>query len=228
MYTKVLMVLCTISRLDIMFTLALRFNKSAGNNFERTLPMPTSFDTATVITTRSFDMTWLTVGGDKPHTRLNDVPAAVTDANLNTMRDALAALSNAGVAADNRTTKREIANADIEAYDEAYASARDRLILKFQNAALDIIEVSVPAPDAAYFGPDGVTAIAPGAADEALIFAAGVNSVLTVINTGGGTYSYMAGYRSPLPAGFRVRALPDIVEPEAGDVPSDAPAVGGA
>lgn len=191
--------------------------------------MPSQFGTATVITERSYDITWLTGGGDKPHTRINEVPTAVTDANLNTLRDALGALSNAGIRADNRTTKREISVGAVEAFDEMYADARTRLTLLFENDALDLKEINIPAPDASYFGGDGITAITPGLTADSpeLLLSNAIAAILTVINTGGGTYAYIAGYRSPLPAGFRVRALPNLGEPEEGDFPMDLPAIGG-
>jgi len=191
--------------------------------------MPSNFGTATVITKRRFEMTWLTIGGDSPKTAINEIPSATTDANLNAMALALAALSNAAHKSDNRTTHREVSTATLVAYDEAYADAKTRLILVFQNDGLDTKEVSVPAPDAALFGTDGFTAIEPGLDDPSpgLELTAAISAVLAVINTGGGSYAYIAGYRSPLPAGASVRPLPNPEEPGVGNAPSDLPAVGG-
>lgn len=188
--------------------------------------MPSNFGVGTVVTTKSQDITWLTVGGDKPHSKLTEIPSAATDANLAALREAVGDLSNAAVLQESRNTSLAKGSADVVAFDEAYADATTRLTLKFQNDALDIKEYNIPAPDAQFFGADGVTAIVPdaGGTDAQVLLQTAITAILTVINTGGGSYAYVAGYRSPLPAGFRVRAVPGTIrEATEDDEPSDAP-----
>lgn len=111
------------------------------------------------------------------------------------------------------------------AFDEAYPTVDDALILVFQNNAGTIQYVPIPAPDAQFFLPDGETVIEPSAAgsgaQQQLLDT--VNAILDVLNadTPAGTYAYARGYKE----GVRRRARTPlrITEPAGLDEPSALP-----
>lgn len=177
------------------------------------------------VTTYDTTISWKTVGGDNSSTHLTETPAAATDANIAALADALSDLSNAAIKKRRTTKSIEKSIALLTAFDEAYADANTKLVLQFQNAALDIKETTIPAPDASFFGGDGYTAIVPDDAgsDAQILLDTAIAAWLTVYNTGGGTYAYLGGFRSPLPGGASVRTLPGIAEPGVGGEPPPEP-----
>lgn len=111
------------------------------------------------------------------------------------------------------------------AFDEAYATVDDALILIFQNDDGDVQRVRIPAPDAQFFLPDGETVIAPtaaGSASQIQLFDT-IEAILDVLNadTPAGTYEYSRGYKEGVRN--RTRTPLGITEPAGLDQPGALP-----
>lgn len=178
----------------------------------------------------SFSVTYRTIGGDSPQSGLSGLPTTVTGAQYDALQTASGNASNAGVVKTSNTVGHQIADIEVVVYDEAYSDAKTRAVFVFQNDNLETLEYSIPAPDVTLFGPDGITILASdaGGAGMNVLAQAVVSAVKAVVNAGAtpGTYKYVRGYRSPLPAGYRTRTVPatnKMVEPGAGDLPGAGP-----
>lgn len=194
--------------------------------------MPPFPPAASILNKSSFTVTFLCAGGDKATVKIDDIDDTITSVQSINLRSALGRLSNGGVIADNLTASRSIAETQAAVYDEAYAEAQTKLVLVFQNEDQELKTIAVPAPDASYFGSDGVSIIAldggtPSAPPTpAQILYASVQSILTVLNLpdAEGTYALLKGYRSKrggkLP---RPRTNVTLSEPLAADVPPPDP-----
>lgn len=194
--------------------------------------MPPFPPAAAILSKSSFVVTFLCAGGDKATVKIDDIDASVTSVQTINLRSALGRLSNGGVIADNLTASRSIAETQAAVYDEAYAEAQTKMVLVFQDEDQNLKTIAVPAPDASYFGSDGVSIIAldsgtPSAPPTpAQILYASVTDILTVLNLpgGAGTYALLKGYRSKR-AGKLPRPRTNVVpvEPLAADVPPPDP-----
>lgn len=185
--------------------------------------------TGTPVSVRTVGVTFLTVGGDTASVSLTDL-GSVTDGQVTTLKNALAALSNAVTIATNNTNKVAVNPAAQTAFDEAHSTAGVKMVLTFQDADLNIRNIAIPAPDASFFGLDGVTVIAPddGAAEgtPARLLDTAISVITAIIQTDGGTYTYAGGYRSDRARKTRrPRILPSVAEPGVGDTPPGLPAV---
>lgn len=176
------------------------------------------------VATRSFTIEYLCAGGDKGATALDDLAVAVSGLELANLRDSLGALSNGVVVGNTYSELTSINQAapEVAPLDESFSSASTRAVLVFQNDALELRSISVPAPDESIFGDDGVTINRTNA-----LVAAAIADALVVINGGAagtGTYAYLRGYRQEnsrrLP---RSRTRKASIEPGAGVNPPAAP-----
>lgn len=182
------------------------------------------------VQSKTVTIEWLAAGGDKAATQIDGLNSGVLDASVPGVRAALAALSNAVPVGQTSSLKAQAQLGVDSPYDESYSSASTKMVLSFQNAALEVKNVSVPAPDEQFFSEDGVTVITPdsgataGSAPELLDNA--VSLVRNMLNVGGGSFVYIGGYRSQ-----RSRALPrrrnavPTIEPVADEPPGDEPGV---
>lgn len=154
----------------------------------------------------NFNVNFIGVGGDTSSTAI-EFEDTVTGAELATWRTNVASLSNAGVFKTNTNYSVEIPKYKAGPLDEAHSSVKEKLIMVFQNATLDVKEFSVPAPDSSYFVGDGITAVTPDSAaaagTPARLLASAVASTRLILNGGAaatgediGTYEYVRGYRS--------------------------------
>jgi hypothetical protein len=154
----------------------------------------------------SYNVNVIGVGGDTSSTGI-EYADTVVGAELATWRANIMALSNAGVFKTTAVLAVEIPKYRAGPLDEAHSSVKEKLILVFQNAQLDIKEFGIPAPDASYFVGDGITAITPDsgatAGTPARLLASAVASTRLILNNGAaatgddvGTYEYVRGYRS--------------------------------
>jgi hypothetical protein len=158
------------------------------------------------VETNSFNVNFIGVGGDKSSTGI-EFDDLVSSAELTAWRTAIASLSNAGVFKTTGSYHVEIPQYRAGPLDEAHSSVKEKLIMVFQNADLDIKEFGIPAPDASYFVGDGITAVTPdntaATGTPARLLATAVYATRIILNngaaaTGGdvGTYEYVRGYRS--------------------------------
>lgn len=149
----------------------------------------------------------------------------VTAPQIAAIQNSLADLSNAALIRRFNSVGDEIPISQANTFDEAYASISDKLVLVFQDGSLDKRTVSVPAPDAALFGADGQTAIAPDAGAAAGEPAKLLADAVAALEVGlGGTYAYVGGYLSTRSrAGGGLTFRPTIAEPGAGEVPDENP-----
>lgn len=154
----------------------------------------------------AFNTNFIGVGGDTSSTGI-EFADSVTGAELAAWRTAIASLSNAGVYKTNTNYSVEIPKYKAGPLDEAHSSVKEKIMLVFQNADLDVKEFGVPAPDASYFVGDGITAVTPdssaAAGTPARLMATAVAATRIILNngaaaTGGdvGTYQYVRGYRA--------------------------------
>lgn len=181
--------------------------------------------TGTPVASASTTVRLLGSGGDQAAVSIEHA-SSVTDGQITGLKTNIGRMSNAVPIKTTRSVINAVKITDQNPYDESYSSVSTKLVLQFQNDLLDTREVSIPAPDEQLFGTDGVTAIAPDASatagTAAEILGTGINTILAVINAGGGTWAYLGGYRSE---NTRSHRKPKTVRPSiepTGD-PGDAP-----
>lgn len=196
--------------------------------------MPPFPPAAAILSKSSFTVTFLCAGGDKATVKIDDIDDSVTSVQTINLRSAIARLSNGGAIADNLTAQRSIAETQAEVYDEAYAEAQTKMVLVFQDEDQNLKTIAIPAPDASYFGSDGVSIIpldsgTPAAPPTpAQILYASVTDILTVLNlpAASGTYELLKGYRSKRAGKLpRPRTVVTLSEPSAASVPPPDPGV---
>lgn len=181
--------------------------------------------TGSPISTRSVTVGFLAAGGDQASVQLADLNSAVSDGQVTALKTALAELSNAVAIATQNTLNTRVSIAAQNPYDESYSSAGMKLVLQFQDAGLNMRSIAIPAPDETLFGGDGVTAIIPDDAgsDAQVALDAAIDAVLAVLNTGGGSFAYVGGYRvERARSAPRARIVRPTVEPDGGE-PGDGP-----
>lgn len=162
---------------------------------------------------------FLTGGGDKASTSFPVNPAA-TPAQRTALRDAIGNASNAGMIAEVVSAAQRIAETAVETFDEAYAEASTKALFLFEDpATLETVRLSIPAPDAAMFGPDGVTVDPANVRAQAIVTAA-------IAYSGNPNLAIKRAYRviesRSLP---RPRTVPGFEEPGAGELPGPEPAL---
>lgn len=172
---------------------------------------------------RNFTINFLAVGGDTASTSLNEIPVSVSGAELANVRTALGNMSNAAIVSTYQSEVVSIALTNATPLDEAWASPGDKLLLVFQDDDQETKSFAVPAPDASYFGSDGVGLITPNGAaaagTPARVLADAITAITLALNGGAaadpaGTYAFLRGYRSRQARRIpRPRYSPTIVEP---------------
>lgn len=113
------------------------------------------------------------------------------------------------------------ANPANTAFDEAYATIDDALVLMFQNNTTgDIRPYQIPAPDAIFFLPDGETVVEPddgaAAGTGPLLLSVTIEAYIAIAGTG---WVYARGYKE----GTRKRARQPLPLAEPTGLPGDAP-----
>lgn len=161
----------------------------------------------------------------KPYSTSGVMLTTATAADVLAAGNAIGALSNARLmesSAQINSVQQNPSNPANTAFDEAYATTDDQLILVFQNSVGDIQNWRIPAPDASYFLPDGETVIVPdggaAAGTPELLLQTAIDALLTLM---GGTYVYSRAFKSGVSRRAR-RPLP--IEEPTGNPPA-APGV---
>lgn len=173
------------------------------------------------ITDNVYTINFLAAGGDAASVQVDGLPVAGVTL-MGAVRTALGNMSNAAVVATSSTIKTEVnpASAFVRVLDESFSDASTKAVMVFQNDALEIKSIAIPAPDASLFAADGVTLDSGNALVQAAITA-----ITAALNAGGAdTYAYSKGYRSTrsrrLP---RPRTVKTVVEPAIGENPPPEP-----
>lgn len=159
----------------------------------------------------------------KPYTSTGFRSAVSTPAQVAAVNATLGSMSNAR--AMNFYTKdgeEQInpANALNTAFDEAYSTVDDLLVMVFQNDTGAVEEWAVPAPDAIFFASDGETVVTP---DSAAAAGSGAelldNAIVAILAMMGGTFAFARAYKNK--SGRRSRQPLPLAEPTGN--PGDAP-----
>lgn len=165
-------------------------------------------------TARSFTVSMLAAGGDDASVQIADVPIDVDGVALALARTAIGNLTNAAVVKTTVSETVEVAPTRVNPLDESYASASTKLVITFQDNDLEIRSLAIPAPDESYFGPDGVTMIAPNilaaVGSPARVLAESLEAITAAINGGTGSFQLLNGFRSER---TRKLAKPKTVRP---------------
>jgi len=182
-------------------------------------------------TARSFTVSMLAAGGDEASVQIADVPVSVDGTQLALARTAIGNLTNAAVVKTTVSETVEVAATRVNPLDESYASASTKLVLTFQDEDLELRSIAIPAPDESYFGPDGVTMIAPNdsaaAGSPALILANALEVILEVINGTTGTFQLLGGFRSERTRKLtKPKTVRTSVEPTSTTEPGPEPSAG--
>lgn len=190
--------------------------------------MPNSLGVAgvPVQTARAFSASFVDWRGERRASSII-LPAAATDAEINALSLSLGSASNAAlVERHNDTFARVINVADpqVEAFDEAYDNVGWVAVFAFQNGVGTVQAIELPAPDASLFLEDGKTI------DPTAVLSAGIIAgALTALNAGdpAGDYIFTRGYvaqRKVKTSRSKVRPGA-FVEPAGLDLPGDEPGV---
>lgn len=162
----------------------------------------------------------------KPKSMSGAVSAAATEAELDAVVVAAGNLSNARVM-EQRITEFEVqisnANPLNTAFDEAYATVKDELVVQFQATATgEIREFRIPAPDASIFLPDGETVVVPDSGAAAGSGAELLDNFITAMLVAlGAGFEYARAFKNN--SETRPRQALGITEPVGS--PGDAPGV---
>jgi hypothetical protein len=147
------------------------------------------------------------------------VDAAVGGAAFTALSAAIGDITNGAIvrqgavseAVDNPTTR--------QVFDEAYQSARMKVVLVFQNATRKTRKLEIAAPDASIFLADGQT-VDPANADVVALVAA----YKAIIDLQAGPYTLVRGFLSSRTRKVRgTRNAPAITEPGSGSKPPIGP-----
>lgn len=164
----------------------------------------------------------------KSRSALLEIGADSTTLQRDTLAEEIGNMSNARVMSFTYAVgvaQLNPANPANTAFDEAYATVDDALILVFQNDDGDIQPLRIPAPDAQFFLPDGETVITPtaaGSASQIQLFDT-ISAAEDALNasTPAGTWGYVRGYKEGVRR--RNRTPLNITEPAGLDEPSALP-----
>lgn len=162
----------------------------------------------------------------KPKSATIAISAAATEAQADAITAATGNISNARVMEQritNFTVQVSNSNPLNTAFDEAYATVDDELVLLFQaDATGEIREYRVPAPDAIVFATDGETMVTPDGAATAGSGAELLDNLITALLAGlGAGFTFSRGYKNN--TGRRVRQPLPLAEPTGN--PGDEPGV---
>jgi hypothetical protein len=185
-------------------------------------------------TARSFTVSMLAAGGDEASVQIADIPVTTSGSELADVRLGVGTLTNAAVIKTTVSETVEISPTRANPLDEAYASASTKLIITFQNQNLEIRSLAIPAPDESYFGPDGVTMIAPDISaapgSPARVLAYAIDAIANAINggvNGTGTFQLLNGFRSERTRKLsKPKTVRPSVEPTATTEPGPEPDAG--
>jgi hypothetical protein len=183
--------------------------------------------------TNSYSIDLLAAGGDAAGVQLTDIATTVAGAELALVRTSVGNISNAAVRNTSFTEKVAVSDTNINPLDEAFADASTKLVLVFQDDDMELRTIAIPAPDASFFGTDGVSLIpADGgaAAGTPARILADALAIITLVMNGGaladpaGTFSFLKGYRSRRTSRLpRPRTSRPVVEPSGGVLPPAEP-----
>lgn len=160
----------------------------------------------------------------KPKSASIIISAAATPAEADAITTATGNISNA------RVMEQHVSSFDVQisnanplntAFDEAYATVQDELVLVFQaDATGEVREYRVPAPDAIVFQGDGETLVARDAGGAAGSGGLLLDTLIEALLTGlGAGFSYARGYKNN--SEKRARQPLPLAEPTGN--PGDAP-----
>lgn len=184
--------------------------------------MPNFDSGATINQSKVASIQLIDASGDKSTAALNDIDIAATQTQIDAYFDALSEMSNAGVISNTSALTREVSIPSVIAFDEALSSVTNTANFTFQDEALNVRSLVVPAPDLSIFQGDGVNVDLTNT-----LVVAFVDAAKAVLNAGtpAGTYEIVRGTRGDRrrQRGNR-RSRPQITEPGVGDLPPDAPA----
>lgn len=183
--------------------------------------MPNFPASAAVVETKRASISWKDAAGKTANTGLDDLPLAATEAQIEAWIGANGDMSNAGIAKHVIAVQNEIAQGNIQAWDEAESSVTARANFTFQDDNLIIRTFTVPAPDLSIFDSTGLSVLPTNA-----LVSGYVNAALAVLNAGdpAGTFQFIRGVRSDVARGARrVPSRPNTAEPSGGVNPPAAP-----
>lgn len=142
---------------------------------------------------KNFSVSLIDYRGETGTVSVN-VPATVTQEELETLAVRVGGVSNAGLYAYTTTEKDAISPAVATAYDDNEGSVSVKAELVFIDNNLQTRSFSIPAPDAQFVGEDGVSITNTGG--MALV----ISQLLLILNGGagatppGGTFAFARGY----------------------------------
>lgn len=178
------------------------------------------FPSTGIVTKRQVSATFVDYSGNR--TSVN-IPIAVgaTAGQITSAINAIADSSNAALVKRviHEIVETSVSNPAVVVLDETYSSVSTHVNLTFQDAVtLNVYTAKIPAPDASILASDRVTLSPTNPA---------INAIQTLLNAGGGQWSYVRGYLSGSKAKVRrPTILPaEIVEPDEDMLPPDAPAL---
>jgi len=175
------------------------------------------------VSARNLSMSFVGVGGDTATIQIDGVDSSVLQATIEALADDIASVTNMGMYRLTNTLYEEVGKQNALAFDEAYSSPAETLVLEFQTPTLLTRTLRIPAPDASYFLPDGVTfdrGAPSSVADDVIV------GFQNVINAGGGEYEYVRGYRATRGRKAAIpRVQPQVEEPSGAFLPPAAPAL---
>jgi hypothetical protein len=186
----------------------------------------------TPIELSGFSVTLMDTGGRTSTVGLDKIDPSVTLGQMQAWGSAVGRSSNAAVIAENYSQQRRISKGSARPFDDSESSVASKGILVFEDAELNIKEVTVPAPDLSWFQslvaktPDYGAPATPPTPEQVL--GQLITATLAIINAGdpAGTFAYLKGYvQTPGRKTPAVAINVTAVEPGATSVPGDAPGV---
>jgi hypothetical protein len=183
--------------------------------------MPNFPAAAAVKETKRASIAFKDSAGKVTNVGLDDLPIDATTVNIQAWIGSMGDMSNAGISKHVVAEQNQIAEGNIQAYDEAESSVTARANFTFQDDLLETRTFTVPAPDLSIFDSTGL------AVNPANTLVSGyINAALAVLNAGtvAGTYQFIRGVRSDVARGARrVPSRPNTAEPSGGVNPPALP-----
>lgn len=179
-----------------------------------------SFPVTGLVVRRQVSATFVDYSGNRFSVNI-PIHSSATAPQITNAINAIADQSNAALVKRtiHEIVETSVSNPAVTVYDETYSAVSTHVNMTFQDAVtLDTITVRIPAPDASILASDRVTLSPSNSA---------ITAVQTLLNAGGGQWSYVRGYLSGSKAKTRRPVIlpPEIVEPDATDNPPDLPAL---
>lgn len=187
---------------------------------EKRIYIMPQFPSTGIVTRRQVSATFVDYSGNRFSV---NIPISAT-ANATQITNAINAIANQSNAALVKRVIHEIvetsvSNPAVVVYDETYSAVSTHVNMTFQDSvSLDVQTIRIPAPDASILASDRVTLSPTNPA---------INAVQTLLNAGGGQWSYVRGYLSGSKTKARRPVIlpPEIVEPDEDSLPPDLPAL---